>query len=59
MGTSFSFAVELDFGKNYIGKFEIKVKINKIHKKYFDSTGISNDFKFDFNPAFLSLVERE
>lgn len=54
--TSFSFSIEIDFGREPIGLFTVQVGINpNLVQKYFSGIDTSNNINIDINPAFLSL----
>ena len=57
-GSSYSFSVEIDFGRSYIGKFSVSVTINPtVGQKFFGTVGTSESLKVDVNPAFLAKAE--
>ncbi len=59
-GTSFSFAFEIEFGRSYIGKFTIRIKINPvIATKYYGGASSGQMIQIDVNPAFLSKENTE
>lgn len=42
-GSSYSFSVEIDFGRSYIGQFSVELKINPaVGNKFFGTVGTSN-----------------
>ena len=52
--------MEVEFGKEYIGVFELEVKVNdEIGRKYFSGVGLSNGLVVEVNPAYLSLAEED
>lgn len=54
--TSYSFSVEIDFGREPIGLFRVQIGIKSgIALKYFSGINTSNKLEVDVNPAFLSL----
>lgn len=56
-GTSYTFSVEIEFGRMYIGIFTLVVKVNPvIAQKYFTNVGTDNALTIEVNPAYLSLV---
>ena len=56
-GSSYSFSVELDYGRSYMGKFSVELKINEKLGSFFGGVGISNGLTVEVNPAFLSRAE--
>ena len=59
-GTSYSFAMEVEFGKDYIGVFELEVRVNdEIGRKYFQGVGVSNKLVVEVNPVYLSLADKD
>ena len=59
-GSSYSFSVEIDFGRSYIGQFSVELKINPaVTKKFFGNVGTSNSLLVEVKPAFLSTVDNE
>ena len=56
-GTTYSFSVEVDFGRSYIGLFTLEVRINpEIGDKYFGNVGTNEVLEVKVNPAYLSKV---
>lgn len=55
-GSRYSFSVELEFGKPYVGKFRLEVKVNPALSRYFNPVSIANSFAADVNPAQLTLA---
>lgn len=54
--TSYSFSVVIDFQREPIGIFSIKIGINPLlAAKYFTGLDISNSITLDVNPALLNL----
>ena len=59
-GSSFSFSVEVDFGRSYIGQFSIEIKINPVvGNKFFGSVGFAHSLVVDVQPAFLSQNDED
>jgi hypothetical protein len=57
-GSSYSFSMEIEFGRNYIGEFEIQVKIDPaIGRKYFGNVSANQMINITVNPAFLSEID--
>ena len=55
-GTSFSFAIEVDFGREPIGLFSVRVGINPVYANYyFKGLDTSSTLNVNVNPAFLAL----
>ena len=55
-GSSYSFAMEVDFGRTYIGQFTLEVTLNpEIATQYYPGIGTSS-FVIVVNPAILSKV---
>jgi hypothetical protein len=53
--SSFSFSVELDFGREPIGMFTAQIGLQKgLALKYFSGIDTSTTLSVDVNPAFLS-----
>jgi hypothetical protein len=53
--SSFSFSVELDFGREPIGMFTAQVGLQKgLALKYFSGIDTSSTLSVEVNPAFLS-----
>ena len=54
--TSYSFSVELDFGREPIGIFSARISLNKqIAQRYFSGIDTSGVLSVDVNPAFMSV----
>lgn len=54
-GTSFSFSIEVGFGREPIGMFSVEVGINQnLLQKYFSGIDASRKVKIDVNPAFMA-----
>jgi hypothetical protein len=54
--TSYSFSVEIDFGREPIGLFTVSIGIPQdLALKYFSGIDTSQKLSLDVNPAFLSL----
>ena len=59
-GSSFLFSVEVEFGRNYIGSFTIRIKINpKIAIKYYGGIFPGQTIEINVNPAYLSQSEND
>ena len=59
-GSSYSFSVEVDFGRSYIGKFSLAVKINPVvGNKYFGTVGFAHKLIVDVQPAYLSQNDED
>ena len=57
-GSSYSFAVKIDFSREYFGKFTIKISIDRaIGQKYFGQVSASQSITIDVHPSYLSIVE--
>ena len=55
-GTSYSFSLTVDFGRPYIGEFNIKVDLNKsLTSKYFGPIPIDS-LNIDVKPLYLASV---
>lgn len=53
--TSYSFSIEIDFGREPIGMFSAEIGIpSRIALRYFSSMDVSQKLKVDINPAFMS-----
>lgn len=53
--TSFSFSVEIDYGREPIGMFTAKIGINpNLVQKYFSGIDVSKTLSVNVNPAFLA-----
>jgi hypothetical protein len=55
----YTFSVELEFGKPYISKFKVEIKINPSLNNYFNPVSIGNTFTVDVNPSQLTLALRD
>ncbi len=54
--TSYSFSIEIDFGREPIGLFDVEIGVQAgIALKYFSGINASQKLSFNVNPAFLSL----
>lgn len=58
-GSRYSFSVELEFGRPYMGRFRVEIKVNPALSRYFQNVGITNTFVVDVNPSQLTLARRE
>jgi hypothetical protein len=59
-GSSYSFSVEIDFGREPVGQFTAEISINKdMQERYFSGININDTLVSQINPAFLALVKRE
>ncbi len=58
-GSRYSFSVDLEFGKPYMGKFKVEIKVNPSLTRYFNNVQITNGFVTDVNPSQLTLARRE
>ena len=59
-GSTYSFAVKVEFGRTYIGKFTIKISIDRaIGLKYFGQISASQSIDVDVFPSYLSKVNGE
>ena len=57
-GSSFLFSVEVEFGRNYIGAFNIRIKIDpKIALKYYGGIFPTQTIEISVNPAYLSTSQ--
>ena len=57
-GTSFSFSVEIDFGREPIGLFAVEIGINPVYANYyFKGIDTSSTLNVNVNPAFLALAQ--
>ena len=53
--TSYSFSVEIDFGREPIGMFTAEIGIPaRIAYQYFSGIDVSQKLRVDVNPAFMS-----
>lgn len=56
-GTNYSFTVEVEYGRSYIGRFEIEISIDRvIGLKYFTPIKTSNTLIVDVIPSYLAAV---
>jgi hypothetical protein len=46
----------MEFGKPYISKFKVEIKINPSLNSYFNPVSIGNTFVVDVNPSQLTLA---
>ena len=59
-GTSFSFSFEIEFGRSYIGKFTIRIKINPvIATKYYGGASPGQMIQIDVNPSYLAKENKD
>jgi hypothetical protein len=49
----------MEFGKPFISKFKVEIKINPSLNSYFNPVSISNTFLVDVNPSQLTLARQE
>jgi len=55
--TSYSFSIEISFGKEPIGLFGVQVGINSnLVQKYFSGIDVSRTLNINVNPAYLATV---
>ena len=53
--TSYTFSIEIDFGREPIGMFTAEIGIpSRIAYQYFNSIDVSQKLRADINPAFMS-----
>jgi hypothetical protein len=58
--TSFSFSIEINYGKEPIGLFSVQVGINQnLVQKYFSGINVKETLNVNVNPAFLSTIVDE
>jgi hypothetical protein len=58
--TSFSFSIEINYGKEPIGLFSVQVGINQnLVQKYFSGINVRDTLNVNVNPAFLSLADQQ
>ena len=58
-GTTFSFSVEIEFGRPYMGLFTLEITVNPtIANKYFINVAPST-LTVEVNPALLSRIDKE
>ena len=56
-GTSFSFSMEIEFRRTYIGAFTLEVRVSEvIANKYYTQVGTSQPLTVEVNPALLSRL---
>lgn len=56
-GSSYSFSIEIDFGREPISQFTAEISINsQVKERYFSGIDISTTLNVKVNPAFLALV---
>lgn len=55
--SSYSFSVEIDFGRSYIGEFTAELKINPALSKFFKNVSIDEILTIDVKPVFLSRAD--
>jgi cysteine-rich repeat protein len=58
-GSSFTFNLELEFGRPYMNKFTVQISINQILAGYFQGCSIVDPYSFDVNPAQLALARKD
>lgn len=58
-GSRYSFSVEMEFGKPYISKLKVEIKVNERLAGYFGKTSIRNSLTVDLNPAQLTLATKD
>ena len=58
-GSSYSFSIEINFGRSFIGKFTVEIQINPVLQRYFESVSIGKKLLVDVNPAYLSKVTED
>ena len=51
--------MELEFGKPFISKFKVEIKINPSINNYFNPVLIGNIFTVDVNSSQLTLAQRD
>ncbi len=55
--TSYSFSIEVEFGKEPVGLFKLRIRVNSnLAQKYFSGIDISREITLDINPAYLARV---
>lgn len=57
-GSRYSFSVEFEFSRPYMGRFSANIRVNPSLARYFGSVSISNSFATDVNPAQLTMAKR-
>lgn len=56
--TSFSFSIEIDYGREPIGTFTVQVGVNsRLVQRYFSGIDVSRQVSINVNPAFLARYE--
>ena len=56
-GSSYSFSVKIEFGRQYFGKFTIRISIDRaIGQKYFGQVSASQSITIEVQPSFLSTM---
>jgi hypothetical protein len=55
----FTFTVELEFGKPYINKFTVEIKVLPSLASYFGSVSITKKVTFDVIPSKLALAKSD
>lgn len=56
-GTAYTFAVQIEFGRPYIGKFTVRIGVdNEIGKDYFGNVDYSTELILEINPAIMSVL---
>ena len=55
----FTFTVELEFGKPYINKFTVEIKVHPSLASYFGSVSITKKVTFDVIPSKLTLAKQD
>ena len=59
-GTTYSFSVEVEFDRPQIGKFDIKLSIDRaIGLKYFSPVSTANPLTVSVNPSYLTRVDAD
>lgn len=54
-GTSYTFALFLEFGRSYMGSFKLSVSVSNQYLKYFGSIPVNN-LEVDIQPSYLLAV---
>lgn len=57
-GSRYTFSVELEFGKQYINRFRVEIKVNQSLSRYYKTVSIANSFTTDVNPSQLTLATK-
>ena len=55
-GSRYTFSVELEFGKPYVSRFRVEIKVNPSLSRYFQAVSIGNTFVTEVNPSQLTLA---